>query len=392
MLDIVILGLSVTSSWGNGHATTWRSLIKGLAARGHNILFLEREQSWYADNRDDPQPEGATTILYHSVEELFARFEEAVGQADLVIVGSYVPDGVEVGEWVVKTARGRTAFYDIDTPITMSLLESGRTDYLSPQLIRDYDCYLSFTGGPTLEKLEKYYRSRMARTLYCSVDADKYAPVDVPTKWNLGYLGTYSDDRQPSLQSLLIELAERAVTDQFVVAGPQYPETIRWPANVCRIQHLPPGEHPAFYSSQRFTLNITREAMRQAGHSPSVRLFEAAACGVPLISDWWEGLDTLFIPGKEILIAKDGEDVYRFLREFAETERLQLAHAARIRVLREHTSIARAQQLEGYLREMNDNASANPARGHRCSGTSVGGLDTGVELERSRAAASEGTF
>ncbi len=205
--DIVILGLSVTSSWGNGHATTYRSLIQGLAARGHRILFLERDQPWYAGNRDEPQPAGAVTTLYASVAELMARFERPVREAALVIVGSFVPDGALVGQWATSIAGGRTAFYDIDTPVTLDKLAAGEHEYISPSLIRGFDLYLSFTGGPVLRLIESRYGAKMARALYCSVDPGLYHPVARPCRWDLGYLGTYSADRQPVLESLLLEPA-----------------------------------------------------------------------------------------------------------------------------------------------------------------------------------------
>ena len=260
--DIVILGLTVTSSWGNGHATTWRSLIRGLAARGHRILFLERNAFWYAENRDEPHPEGATTIIYESFDELIARYEPFVRDAAFVIVGSYVPDGIRIGAWVTSIARGKTAFYDIDTPITLAQLEAGGAEYLTPELIRQYDLYLSFTGGPTLEKIENSYGSPMARALYCSVDPEKYPSVITGVRWDLGYLGTYSEDRQPTLENLLLEPARQWKRGRFAVVGPQYPETVEWPANVERTIHLSPREHADFYGAQRFTLNITRDAMK----------------------------------------------------------------------------------------------------------------------------------
>ncbi|HTF64964.1 MAG TPA: hypothetical protein VK638_19985, partial [Edaphobacter sp.] len=189
-LDIVILGLTVTSSWGNGHATTYRSLIRGLAARGHRVLFLERDAPWYAGNRDEPNPPGATIAIYQSFEELVARFEREVEQASLVIVGSYVPDGVRCGEWVTSVALGKTAFYDIDTPITLAKLGAGEEEYITPNLIRRYDAYFSFTGGPALRHIENHYGSPMARALYCSVDLERYCPFAMDMQWDLGYLGT----------------------------------------------------------------------------------------------------------------------------------------------------------------------------------------------------------
>jgi len=367
-LNIVILGLSVTSSWGNGHATTYRSLIRGLAQRGHRVLFLERDQPWYAGNRDEPRPAGTVTVLYNSVDELISRFERTVRDADLVIVGSYVPEGARVGEWVTSIARGRTAFYDIDTPVTLSNLKRGKDDYITTALVAKYNCYLSFTGGPTLRLLETAYGSPMARVLYCSVDPQKYQRLARPTRWDLAYLGTYSEDRQPTLDDLLLKPARESSGRRFAVAGPLYPDTIVWPDNVERITHLSPPEHSAFYGSQRFTLNVTRDAMKAAGYSPSVRLFEAGACGVPIISDWWPGLEEVFRIGKEVLVAEGPEDTLRYLHDLTEAQRFAIGEAARVRVLSEHSPRQRALQLEGYIKEINDHLLVGTPRRHRRGG------------------------
>jgi spore maturation protein CgeB len=376
--DIVILGLSVTSSWGNGHATTYRSLIRGLAARGHRVLFLERDQPWYAGNRDEPTPGGARTELYQSFDHLTARFERQVTEAGLVIVGSFVPEGTRVGEWVTSVAKGTIVFYDIDTPVTLAKLAAGCREYITPELIRRYHLYLSFTGGPVLRLIESRYGSPMARALYCSVSPEQYRPDPGPERWDLGYLGTYSQDRQPVLESLMLEPARQWPEGRFTVVGPMYPDTIPWPANLDREIHLSPRQHPAFYGSQRFTLNVTREAMKQAGYSPSVRLFEAGACGVAIISDWWEGLDSLLEIGKEVLIAKDGDDTLRYLREYPDAQRLALGNAARRRILAEHTPEQRALQVESYWKEVHDYFSSYSARRNRCGGQIPDGLDAGL--------------
>jgi len=351
-MNIVILGLSITSSWGNGHATTFRGLVRELHKQGHEVIFLERDVPWYAGNRDLPTPEYCRTELYSSLDDLKSRFTEEVRVADMVIVGSYVPEGVLVGEWVVKTARGIKAFYDIDTPVTLAKLERGDYEYLHPNLIPQYDLYLSFTGGHTLNLLEQTYGSPMARALYCSVDPKLYFPELVETKWDLGYLGTYSDDRQPPLDKLMLEAARQWPEGRFVVAGPQYPASIKWPKNVQHVQHLPPADHRRFYNSQRFTLNITRADMIKAGYSPSVRLFEAAACATPIISDYWDGLETVFELGTEILIAKDTKDTLRYLREICKSERKLIGERARKKILAQHTAAHRAKELIGYAEEL----------------------------------------
>ncbi|HEV7923375.1 MAG TPA: glycosyltransferase [Thermoanaerobaculia bacterium] len=358
-MRIVILGLSITSSWGNGHATTYRALVRELVARGHDVLFLERDVPWYADNRDLPEPPFGTTRLYSSLASLKRRFGGEVRDADVVMVGSYVPEGIAVGEWVTRRATGITAFYDIDTPVTLASLERGDCEYLSTRLIPRYQLYLSFTGGPILEHIERTYGSPMARPLYCSFDPAIYFPERIGHSWDLGYLGTYSDDRQPTLERLLIEPAKRWKEGRFIAAGAQYPRNIRWPRNVERLEHLPPAEHRAFYSGQRFTLNVTRAAMIRAGYSPSVRLFEAAACGVPIISDDWEGLDTVFRIGSEILVARSSGETLAYLHDLDERERRAIGRRARKRVLAEHTAAHRAAELESYLLARDAEAAAS---------------------------------
>jgi len=359
-LSIVVLGLSITSTWGNGHATTYRALLRALARRGHEVLFLERNQPWYAAHRDLPRPPFCRTLLYDSVDHLEARFERPIRDADLVIVGSYVPEGVTVGRLVVATARGTTAFYDIDTPVTLTKLARGDDEYVSADLIPRYDLYLSFTGGPTLRAIEQRYGARRARPLYCAVDPELYFPEPGTASVDLGYLGTYSADRQPKLERLLLEPARRWPEGRFAVAGPQYPDATEWPANVERTDYLPAHRHRAFYGSQRFTLNLTRADMVTAGFSPSVRLFEAAACGTPIISDAWSGLETLFEPGREILLATSPDDVLRHLRALPEARRRALGAAARARVLRAHTAAHRALELEVLIAEAEDRTIAVP--------------------------------
>lgn len=348
-MNIVILGLAITSSWGNGHATTYRSLVKGLHRRGHHVTFLERDVPWYADNRDAAQLPFCDTHLYASIEDLQARYTPLVRAADAVIVGSYVQDGVRVIDWVLEHAGAVRAFYDIDTPVTIAALGSDRCEYLKARQIPAFDLMLSFTGGPILDLLQSQYGARRALPLYCSVDVDHYSPHAVRKDVDLGYMGTYSADRQPALETLLNVPARELPEQRFMVVGAQYPDSLTWPANVERVVHLAPQHHAEFYSRQRFTLNLTRSDMRAAGYSPSVRLFEAAACGTPIISDEWAGIETILQPGAEILLANAAEQVIRCLREMSDAERDRVARAARQRVLEAHTSAKRAQELESYI-------------------------------------------
>jgi spore maturation protein CgeB len=352
-LRIVILGLSITSSWGNGHATTYRSLMRALCRRGHEVLFLECDKPWYRAHRDLQRPPFGTVRLYDDVAALRRRWQDELTEADLVILGSYVPDGIAVAKLIQQIARGVTAFYDIDTPVTLAALADGSCEYLQPELVPSFDLYLSFTGGPLLRQIERYYGARAARALYCAVDPEHHRPASAGDPlWALGYLGTYSADRQPVLEVLLCEPARRWPEARFAVAGPLYPADLEWPDNVERIEHVGPDRHAWFYGRQRFTLNVTRADMVRWGYSPSVRLFEAAACGVPIISDEWPGLATIFAPDREILVARSGADVLRFIRDTSEAERRQLALNARRRVLASHTAAHRAALLESYVEEV----------------------------------------
>ena len=346
-MRIVVLGLSLSSAWGNGHATTYRALLKAMAARGHQILFLERDTPWYAGHRDLARPGFCRLELYRDLQDL-ERWRGEVAEADAVIVGSFVPEGVAVSAWVRSVAQGVVAFYDIDTPVTLAKLDAGDEEYLAAEQIADFDLYLSFTGGPTLARLERAYGAPMARALYCSADPEIYRPLLSPTRWDLSYLGTYSPDRQPVLEQLLIEPARRAPGLRFCVAGSNYPDDIDWPANVERIDHVRPADHPAFYAASRFTLNATRADMVRAGFSPSVRLFEAAACAAPVISDLWEGIESLFVAGSEILLAERAEEVLAVLQDASASP---IGTSARRRFLTEHTPAHRAQSLEQFLQE-----------------------------------------
>jgi spore maturation protein CgeB len=352
-MKIVIVGLSITSSWGNGHATTYRALARALAARGHSVLFLERDVPWYAAHRDLPSPGYCAVGLYENLQALEERHAADLRDADLAMIGSFVPEGVAAADLLLRTAGGVTAFYDIDTPVTLARLDEGRHEYLAPRQVPHFDLYLSFAGGATLARLQRQHRARLARPLYCSVDPALYYPgeEDEPPAWDLGYLGTYSDDRQPALERLMLAAASAWSDGRFVVAGPQYPASIAWPPNVHRIEHLAPGDHRRFYTRMRFTLNVTRRAMVGAGYSPSVRLFEAAACGVAIVSDSWKGLDRFFTPAVEILLASGRRQTLRYLRDLPDADRREIGARARARVLREHTAAHRAAELEGYVRD-----------------------------------------
>ncbi|MFB3916387.1 MAG: glycosyltransferase [Terriglobales bacterium] len=352
-MKIVIFGLSITSSWGNGHATTFRALCRALHARGHDIVFFEKDLEWYASNRDLPEPDFCKVRIFDRWTDILPAARRELRDCDVALVGSYFPHGIAAIQEVIASAAVK-AFYDIDTPITIAQLrEQGATGYLLPEQIPVFDLYFSFTGGPMLSEIEFRFGARCAVPLYCSFDPERYRSFPVHKRFfcDLSYMGTYAPDRQPKIDELLCDTARQLPERQFIVAGPQYPKAVRWPRNVRRIVHLNPRWHARFYSSSRFTLNVTRRDMVQAGHSPSVRLFEAAACGATIVSDNWPGLETFFTPGEEILLPVTSADVVRYIAEMDDEERKAIGLRAQQRVLAEHTSDRRAQQFEAAVED-----------------------------------------
>ena len=355
-MKIVILGLSITSSWGNGHATTFRALCRELHRRGHAITFVEKDVEWYRSNRDLPQPPYVQLRLYEEwLRDGIGTVRQAIRDADAVVVGSYFPDAIAATALLQQEAKAPVLFYDIDTPITIAALRlHGQCEYLRAQDIPFYAAYLSFTGGPTLTEIEQRFGSPLAVPFYCSVDAEAYhrTPRNAEFTCALSYLGTYAADRQPKLLELLNAPAAALPQERFLVAGPMYPAGTPWSPNVITHPHLPPSDHPALYSSSRWVLNLTRADMVAAGYSPSVRLFEASACGAPIVSDAWPGMEEFFTPGEEILLASTADEVVSVLRDLGEAEAQRIGEAARARTLAKHTSAKRAEEFEQVMQRV----------------------------------------
>ena len=359
-MKVVIYGLAITSSWGNGHATMYRTLCKALARRGHQIHFVEKNLEWFRDNRDLPHPDFCTVHLYADWNESARKLIRLSKDADAIVVGSHFPDAIAAADDLRARGFGPLIFYDIDTPITLAKLRDGeRTEYLTAEQVSHYAAYLSFTGGPVLRELEERFCSPYAVPFYCSVDPELHRPTAMRKDFScaLSYLGTYAEDRQAKLMRMLNDTAKALPHVKLIVAGAQYPEETAWSGNVERIIHLSPPEHPAFYCSSRFTLNLTRNEMVAAGYSPSVRLFEASACGAAVISDRWKGLEHFLAPDREILVPKDSYDVVQILMTMPDAERTRIGLNARERVLSEHTSMHRAIEFEQIV--------------NRCCGTAV---------------------
>ncbi len=351
-MNLVVFGLAVSSSWGNGHAALWRGLIGALVRAGHRVTFFERDAPWYAEHRDiDALPDGARLILYKEWTSALPEARRALADADAAIVTSYCPDGRTAAALVLDSATAARCFYDLDTPITLARLEAGEdVEYLPRDGLSDFDLVLSYTGGAALDVLRRRLGARRVAPLYGSVDPAVHRPAAPAPQYraDLSYLGTFAADRQAALERLFIAPAHRRPQQRFLIGGAQYPADFPWGANIFFVRHLPPAEHPAFYASGRLTLNVTRAAMARMGYCPSGRLFEAAACGVPILSDGWAGLDDFFEPGRDILIAHTTEDALAAL-DLPDASLAAIARSARSRVLAEHTAEQRAAELIAAL-------------------------------------------
>ncbi|WP_424137009.1 CgeB family protein [Roseomonas chloroacetimidivorans] len=356
-MRLVIFGLAVSSSWGNGHAALWRALIAALISDGHRVTFFERDVPYYAENRDlHALPEGGELVLYRDWAEALPRARHALAEADAGMVTSYCPDAAEATA-LVMDSRALRVFYDLDTPVTLARLEAGEAvGYIGPEGLGGFDLVLSYTGGGALDALRDRLGARRVAPLYGSADPAIHCPAPAPSdRAALSYLGTYAADRQAALDQLFLEPARRRPERRFVIGGAQYPQDFPWTVNTWFLRHLPPPEHPAFYAASRLTLNITREAMARSGWCPSGRLFEAAACGVAILSDSWAGLDAFFEPGREILIARSTEEALAAI-DRSDEELALVARRGRERCLAEHTAQRRAREMVAAIE-----AAATPA-------------------------------
>lgn len=350
-MRIVVFGLSVSSAWGNGHATLWRGLIHALARLRHSVLFFEWDAPWYRSHRDCWGLPNGELHLYEQWPAVRHAAAAALHAADVAMVTSYCPHAREASELALQSRAPLKVFYDLDTPITLDRLARGEdVAYLGPRGLRDFDLVLSYTGGRSLDALRRRLGARRVAPLYGSVDPLLHAPARAGGQYaaDLSYLGTYAAERQEQLERLFLEPARRLPDRRFALAGSQYPPDFPWRDNIHYFRHVPPAEHAAFYGASRLNLNVTRAPMAALGHCPSGRLFEVAACGGALISDAWEGLDHFFEPGREILVAERCEDVLRAMHMGAPAL-AAIGRAARERALSEHSVDRRARELLAHL-------------------------------------------
>jgi spore maturation protein CgeB len=352
-MQLVVFGLTVSSSWGNGHATLWRGLIQALTHRGHHVAFFERDVPYYAQNRDLTGLVNGELVLYPDWPKVEERVRSVLATADVSVITSFCPDAA-AAHGLQKRSKGIKIFYDLDTPITLAQYSRNNpVSYIPGEGLGGFDLVLSFTGGSALTELVRVLGARKTSTLYGHADPGAHHPSDSESDYlaTLSYLGTYASDRQPLLEEMFLEPARQLSQKRFTIAGALYPKDFKWAHNIYFVRHLPPAKHPTFFSSSLLTLNVTRPAMAAMGFCPSGRLFEAACCQTAVLSDYWRGIEEFFEPGKEILIAATTKEVVDIL-SYDTAMLAEVGLAARRRALSQHTSDHRAQEFEELVKNI----------------------------------------
>lgn len=341
----------MSSSWGNGHATLWRGLCKYLIRRGHDLTFFERNTSYYASYRDCMEFPGMDLIIYSEWNDIVSLAQRHLQDSDVAIITSYCPDSQAATRIIFDSAVKLRVFYDLDAPVTLEKLSQKKTvEYVPEGGFKDFDLVLSYTGGRTLDELRNCLGARNLAPLYGSVDPESHYPVAKRNEFtsDFSYLGTYARDRQEALEAFFLEPSRVLSERLFFLAGSMYPQDFPWSKNIFYREHIPPPDHSSFYCSSRLTLNITRQAMAKMGYCPSGRIFEAASCGVPILSDYWEGLEHFYALDTEILVARDTWSAVAAI-SLSDAELNRVSKVAREKTLDCHTALKRVIQLENHL-------------------------------------------
>ena len=353
-LDLVIIGRSILSSEANPTAGLYRGLINELAHRGHRTIYLEYHEPGKKYVRDMLKSPYCEVWTYGSTDQLFEEYSYAIQSADVVLMGSMVQDTNRVAEWIAEEARGVTVYYDTNLSATIDHLHCQQDNSafcLTADNLRHFNLFLSTTGGPFLENLAKRYDLGFARPLYESVDPYSFYRTDTDKSYELGFIGTYKSDRKTLLEATLLGPARTTPNRKFTLAGSGYDEA-ELPRNVTYLEHLPGTNLVDFYNRQHCSLVLSRADRRRMGYTPTRRLLAAAACGVPVLSDAWDGIDYFFEPHRELFCVDNEQDVLDVLYGQDETVRNKIGSAARQRVMAQHTVGHRAEELLEYLDEV----------------------------------------
>jgi len=352
-MKIFVFGSSITSSYWNGAATYYRGIYRRLSSFGHEITFAEPDAYGRQQKRDEGDFSYVNSIVFKTEADLRRLLAEACG-ADLVIKHSGVgvfDDLLEESVLECRSGVTAVAFWDVDAPATLARVESDPQDNFR-RLIPEYDLIFTYGGGPRVVERYSGLGAANCHPIYNALDPDTHFPVqaDPEIACDLLFVGNRLPDREQRVEEFFLRAAALGPQFKFALggegwAGKPMPGNVRW------LGHIGTSDHNHVNCSARMVLNINRESMARTGFSPPTRMFEAAGAGACVISDAWQGIETFFEPGAEVLVAEHAEDVLHYLRVFTRDDAAGIGTAMRSRALREHTYQLRARQFESILAE-----------------------------------------
>ncbi|WP_266202503.1 CgeB family protein [Pontibacter kalidii] len=351
-LKIAFFGSSLVSAYWNGAATYYRGIVRALSERGHHVTFYEPDAYERQQNRDMDDPDWAKVVVYEATEEAVYECLEDAQQADMVVKASGVGVFDELLEREVlklQTEERLVVFWDVDAPATLDRVHNNPEDQLL-QLIPQYDMVLTYGGGDPVVNAYEALGAKKCVPIYNALDTATHFPVEPDTRFacDLAFLGNRLPDREARVEEFFLKPAALELRKKFIIGGSGWGDK-QMPDNVHYVGHVYTKDHNAFNCTPKAVLNISRESMARYGFSPATRVFEAAGAGVCIITDYWEGIDFFFEPGKEILVARDGAEIAKIMASLSEEKAKRIGEAAYKKVLAAHTYHHRAEQLEQLL-------------------------------------------
>jgi spore maturation protein CgeB len=352
-MKIAFFASSLVSAYWNGAATYYRGIVRALHERGHRVTFYEPDAYDRQKHRDMADPPWAKVVVYsaQSEEEVLRTVEQARG-ADLVVKASGVGVHDALLERAVLDLQGpatRVVFWDVDAPATLDRVHGDAADPFRP-LIPRYDLVLTYGGGEPVRQAYLGLGARDCVPIYNALDPATHHPVPPEPRFEceLAFLGNRLPDREARVEEFFLRAAAQLPDRRMLLGGSGWGDK-PLPANVQYLGHVYTADHNAFNCTPRAVLNVSRESMARYGFSPATRVFEAAGAAACLITDAWEGLETFFEPGTEVLVAKSGDEVAQHVAALDAQRARAIGQAAYRRVLAEHTYAHRAAQVDAVL-------------------------------------------
>jgi spore maturation protein CgeB len=351
-LHFAFFGSSLVSAYWNGAATYYRGIVRGLAARGHNVTFYEPDAFERQQHRDLADPPWARVVVYEPTEPALARVLREARTADVIVKCSGIGVFDEQLERAVLELRApgkRILYWDIDAPATLDRVQADTSDRFRP-LVREYDFIFTDGGGPPVVTAYQRLGAQQCVPIYNALDPDVHLPVAPERRFecDLAFLGNRLPDREARVQEFFFSAAQALPDRQFLLAGNGW-DDVALPPNVKSLGHVYTAQHNALNSTALAVLNLNGDSVARYGFSPATRVFEAAGAAACIITDDFNGVEMFLSPDKEILIAESGDDVARILERLTPDRARRIGQAARTHVLDAHSYAHRVRLVESIL-------------------------------------------